>query len=106
MLNIRLMRSLASDICSKYGTLCFSETDPDELVLFGFTWVENFYYIDDPVECARDLKCVETIFEMHSTVLKLTKEGKYFVNYDRELLEKAVKELLELSRIFQTLSRK
>jgi len=106
MLNIALLRQLASDICSKYGTLCFSETDPDELVLFGFTWVENFYYIDDPVECARDLKCIETIFEMHSTVLKLSREGKYIVNNDRELLEKAVKELLGLSNLFQSLSRK
>jgi len=75
--------------------MCFSERDPDDLVFFSFTWVENFYHVD-PVECARDLKCVETVFEMHSTVLKLVREGKYFVNYDRELLESAVKKLLEL----------
>jgi len=101
MLDTQALRRVASDICSKYGTLCFSESDPDELVLFGFTWVENFYYID-PVECARDLKCVETIFEMHSTVLKLARENKYTVDNNGELLEKAVKKLLELSRIFQT----
>ena len=40
---------------------------------------------------------------MHSTVLKLSREGKYIVNNDRELLEKAVKELLGLSNLFQSL---
>ena len=101
MSSIEMLRSIAGNICSKYGTLCFSESDYDELVLFGFTWVENFYYID-PVECARDLKCIETIFEMHSTVLKLAREGKYIVNNDIELLEKAVKRLLELSSVFSS----
>ncbi len=76
----------------------FTSRDPDELVIFGLTWVENFYYID-PVECSRDLKCVETIFEMHSTVLKLTLENKYAVNTSREMLESTVKKLLTLREI-------
>jgi hypothetical protein len=91
------LRRVASEICSKYGTLCFSESDPDDLVLFGFTWVENFYYID-PLDCASNLKCIETVFEMHSTIFKLAREGKYVVNNDRVLLEGAVKKLLELSK--------
>ncbi|MFZ8783624.1 MAG: hypothetical protein ACO2OR_06550 [Desulfurococcaceae archaeon] len=91
------LRRVASEICSKYGTLCFSESDPDDLVLFGFTWVENFYYID-PLDCASNLKCIETVFEMHSTIFKLAREGKYVVNIDRVLLEGAVKKLLELSK--------
>ena len=103
MSSVEALRFTAREICSKYGALCYAETDPDDLVLFGLTWVENFYYVD-PVECAQDLKCVETIFEMHSTVFKLAREGAYIVNNDKELLENAVKRLLELSRIFSTSS--
>jgi len=98
VLSINELRQVASEICSRYGTLCFTSRDPDELVLFGLTWVENFYYVD-PVECSRDLKCVETIFEMHSTVFKLALEGRYAVNTSRELLESAVKRVLALREI-------
>jgi len=100
MSSIDLLRCIANSICSKYGALCFFQTDPDELVVLGFTWVENFYYID-PVECARDSKCIETVFEMHYTVLKLAREGKYSVDINIELLEKAVKRLLELKKFFK-----
>jgi len=98
MSSIDVLRGIASIICSKYSTLCFSESDSDDLVIFAFTWVENFYYIN-PVECAKDLKCIETIFEMHSTVLKLARDGRYIVNNDIELIEKSIKRLLELSSI-------
>ena len=98
MFSVRDLRLIASEICSKYGTLCFSESDPDDLVLFGFTWVENFYYVD-PVECARDVKCVETVFEMHSTVFKLAREGRYALSISRDLLENAVKRLISLREI-------
>jgi len=91
------LRRLASKICSKHGTLCFGEADPDDLVLFGFTWVESFYYLD-PAECAQDLKCIETVFEMHLTVFNLAREGLYVVNNDEELIESTVKKLLELSK--------
>ena len=99
MSSIQALRRTAREICRKYGTLCFTDMDPDDLVLFGFTWVESFYDVD-PVECAKDLKCIETIFEMHSTVFKLAREGMYTINNDRELLENAVKKLLKLSRFF------
>jgi len=98
MSSVDLLRDIASIICNKYGTLCFSQSDSDDLVIFAFTWVENFYYVD-PVECAGDLKCLETVFEMHNTVLKLAREDKYIVNNDIKLIERAVKRLLELSSI-------
>ncbi len=94
--DIAKLRRVASQICSEYGTLCFDEKDPDKLVLFSLTWVENFYYVD-PVVCARNFECVNTIFEMHSTVFKLALEGKYAVNINKRLLRRAVKRLLELS---------
>jgi len=90
------LRRVASEICSEYGTLCFDKRDPDKLVLFSLTWVENFYYVD-PVACAKNPECVNTIFEMHSTVLRLALEGKYTVNINKRLLKRAVKRLLELS---------
>jgi hypothetical protein len=96
MLRVSELRGIAGEICAKYGTMCYGDRDPDELVLFGFTWVENFYYVD-PVECSRDLECIETVFKMHSTVLKLALEGRYIVNINRELLKEAVKRLLALS---------
>jgi hypothetical protein len=97
MLCVSELRGVAGEICAKYGTMCYDDRDPDEIVLFGFTWVENFYYVD-PFECSKDLKCIETVFNMHSTVLKLAVEGKYVVNNDVELLEEAVKRLLTLNR--------
>jgi len=103
--SVGALRRVARSICRKYGTLCYTNSDPDDLVLFGFTWVENFYYVD-PVECARDLKCIETIFEMHSTVFKLAREGVYIINNDKELIENAVKKLLKLSRIYRVASTK
>jgi hypothetical protein len=97
MLRVSELRGVAREICAKYGTMCYDDGDPDEIVIFGFTWVENFYYVD-PVECSRDLECIETVFKMHNTVLKLALEGRYIVNNDRELLEEAVKRLLTLNR--------
>jgi hypothetical protein len=97
MLRVSELRGVAREICVKYGTMCYGERDPGEIVLFGFTWVENFYYVD-PVECSKDLECIEAVFDMHSTVLRLAVEGKYIVNNDRELLEDAVKRLLTLNR--------
>jgi hypothetical protein len=97
MLRVSELRGIAREICAEYGTMCYGDRDPDEIVLFGFTWVENFYYVD-PVECSKDLECIETVFNMHSTVLRLALEGKYVVNNDRELLEEAVKRLLTLSK--------
>ena len=94
--NIEELRRIASEICIKHNTLCYSERDPNELVFFGFTWVENFYHVD-PVKCAENLECVNTIFEMHSTILKLTLEDRYTVNTSRELLEETIKKLLLLS---------
>ena len=103
MKSIEELRAVANEICAKYGTLCFSEEDPDKLVLFGLTWVENFYYVD-PVACARNPVCVETIFEMHSTVFKLALEGKYTVTINKRLLERAVRRLLELSERLSTVA--
>jgi len=92
------MKYIAAEVCSKYETLCFDEKDPDELVLFSFTWIENFYYVD-PVDCARDLDCIETIFNMHSIVTRLVLENKYSVNIDKDLIEYAVKSLLALGEL-------
>jgi hypothetical protein len=67
-------------------------------VIFAFTWVENFYYID-PLDCASNLKCIETVFEMHSTIFKLAREGRYALSVSRDLLENAVKRLISLREI-------
>jgi hypothetical protein len=96
MKSIAELRSIASEICSKYGTLCFTDMDPDKLVLFSLTWVESFYYVD-PVACSKNPECVRTIFEMHSTVYKLALENKYIVQINKRLLERAVRRLLALS---------
>ena len=97
MFSVRDLRLIASEICSKYGTLCFSESDPDDLVLFGFTWVENFYYVD-PVECSRDASCVDAVLEMWGEVVSRVAEGRYTVVGDRELARRAVRGLLELEK--------
>jgi hypothetical protein len=62
MLCVSELRGVAREICAKYGTMCYGDRDSDEIVLFGFTWVENFYYID-PVECSKDLECIETVLK-------------------------------------------
>jgi hypothetical protein len=90
------LRSVAEGICREYKTMCFSAYDPDDLVLFSFTWVESFYHVD-PAECSEDLKCVEEVFRMHGDVFKLTKMGLYEIQVDEELLRKAVERLLALS---------
>jgi hypothetical protein len=93
--DVELLRRVADGICRKHGTMCYSNGDPDDLVLFGFTWVESFYYVD-PLDCASDLKCVETVFEMHSEVFRIARSGLYYVLVDEELLENAVERLLAL----------
>jgi hypothetical protein len=84
-------------VCSELGTLCYSEKDPDELVLLGLTWVENFYYVD-PVECSRDTSCVDAVLEMWGEVVSRVAEGRYTVVNDRELARRAVRRLLELEK--------
>ena len=90
------LRSVAEGICGEYETMCFSAHDPDDLILFSFTWVEGFYYVD-PVECSEDLKCIEEVFRMHSDVFKLARMGLYEIQVDEGLLRKAVERLLAVS---------
>jgi hypothetical protein len=84
-------------VCSELGTLCYSEEDPDGLVLLGLTWVENFYYVD-PVECSRDTSCVDAVLEMWGEVVSRVAEGRYTVVNDEELARRAVRRLLELEK--------
>jgi hypothetical protein len=94
--SVSVLRSVAEGICREYRTMCFSVHDPDDLVLFIFTWVEGFYYVD-PVECSGDLKCIEEILGMHGDVFKLARMGLYEIQVDEGLLRKAVERLLALS---------
>jgi len=96
-MSVEELRALATELCSELGTLCYSEEDPDGLVLLGLTWVENFYYVD-PVECYRDTSCVDTVFEMWGEVVSKVAEGRYTVVSDRDLARRAVRGLLELER--------
>jgi hypothetical protein len=93
--DVEHLRRVAESICKKHGTMCYSSGDPDDLVLFGFTWVESFYYVD-PLDCTSDLKCVEEVFRMHGEVFKLARMSIYEVLVDEELLEKAIEKLLLL----------
>jgi hypothetical protein len=93
--SVEELRALAAELCSELGALCYSEEDPDGLVLLGLTWVENFYYVD-PVECSRDASCADAVLEMWSEVVSRVAEGRYTVVNDGELARRAVRRLLEL----------
>ena len=97
MSDTRRLRALAAELCSELGAPCYSEGDPDGLVLLGLTWVENFYYVD-PVECSRDASCVDAVLEMWGEVVSRVAEGRYTVVGDRELARRAVRGLLELEK--------
>jgi hypothetical protein len=94
--DINTLRSIASEICSKYGALCFAESDPEDLLWFSFIWAETFYYAD-PEECTADLECLDTLFDMQWEIFKLAANHKYAVYISRELLEEAVTKLLKLT---------
>jgi hypothetical protein len=91
--DVKRLREIAENICGKHNTMCYNS---DDMVLFGFVWVENFYYLD-PAECSKDLECVKGVIVMHFEVLKLAYEDKYAVYVDEELIDRAVRELLKLS---------
>jgi hypothetical protein len=94
--DVKRLREIADSVCKKHNTMCYGSRDSDDIVLFGFTWVEGFYYVD-PAECSRNLECVKGVFDMHFEVLKLVYEDKYAVYVDEELIDRAVSELLKLS---------
>ena len=96
--DVNVLRGVASEVCSRHNTLCFADRDPDELVWFGFTWVETFYYVN-PEDCASDLKCLDTLFNMHWEVFKLASRGEYMVYIDRDLLDRAVTKLLRITEV-------
>jgi len=93
--NVEVLREIAREMCKKYDTLCYDERDPDDIVMWGFVWVENFYHLD-PTECSQDLSCLNDLFDMHSEVTKLALEGKYEICVDREMLERALASLQRL----------
>jgi len=95
--SVGVLRRVAEGVCREYKVMCFSAYDPDDLVLFSFTWVEGFYYVD-PVECSGDLKCIEEVFRMHGDVFKLARMGLYEIQVDEDLLRRAVERLLALKK--------
>jgi len=97
--DVKHLREIADNICEKHNTMCYNR-DSDDMVLFGFVWVENFYHLD-PAECSKDLECVKEVICMHFEVLKLAYEDKYAVYVDEELIDRAVRKLLKLSSKIQ-----
>lgn len=93
--DVKRLREIADNVCKKHNTMCYSR-DSDDMVLFGFTWVENFYYVN-PAECSRSLECVKGVIIMHFEVLKLVYEDKYAIYVDEKLIDRVVPELLKLS---------
>jgi hypothetical protein len=91
------LRSIAREFCSKFGAMCYEGWMPDKVVLLGYTWVENFYYVD-PAKCAESYECLDTLFKMHREVLKLALEGKYSVNVEKRLMRKALRRLREVKK--------
>jgi hypothetical protein len=95
--DVRELRNIAREFCVEFETMCYEDWMPDKVVLLGYTWVENFYYVD-PAKCAESYECLDTLFKMHREVLKLALEGKYSVNVEKRLVRKALRRLREVKK--------
>jgi hypothetical protein len=100
----QVLKSIADGICRELGTLCFSDLSDDEelekMLMFAFTWIETFYYID-PVECAKDDDCSSKALEIHGAVVPLALRNQYTVHINEELIRKTVEELLKIEKLHQ-----
>ena len=99
----QVLKSIADRICRELGTLCFNDLSCEELekmLIFVFTWIETFYYID-PVECAKDEDCTSKTLEIHGAVVPLALRNQYTVYIDEELIRKTVEELLKIEKLHQ-----
>ncbi len=100
---VQILKGIADRICRELGTLCFSDLSGEELekmLMYVFTWVETFYYID-PVECAKDEDCASKALEIHGAVVPLALRNQYTVDIDEELIRKTVEELLKIEKLHQ-----
>jgi hypothetical protein len=75
----QVLKSIADGICRELGTLCFSDLSGEELekmLMFAFTWIETFYYID-PVKCAKDVDYASKALKIHGAVVPLALRNQY-----------------------------
>ncbi|MCI4435691.1 MAG: hypothetical protein JHC33_02620 [Ignisphaera sp.] len=94
----QILKGIADRICRELGTLCFSDLSDEELekmLMYVFTWVETFYYID-PVECAKDEDCASKALEIHGAVVPLALRNQYTIYINEELIRKTVEGLQKI----------
>lgn len=99
--DLKELRLLANEICSKYSLLCFSELDDEEfrtMMLFSITWIETFYHID-PEECVEDIECVKKVLTIHGEVYGLMLKDSYAIELNNK--EKIFKTIEKLSKLQQ-----
>jgi len=99
----QILKGIADRICRELETLCFSDLSDEELekmLMYVFTWIETFYYID-PVECAKDDDCASKALEIHGAVVPLALRNQYIVHINEELIRKTVEELLKIEKLHQ-----
>jgi|UniRef100_A0A7J2U3W5 hypothetical protein len=99
--DLKELRLLANEICSKYSLLCFSELDDEEfraMMLFSITWIETFYHID-PEECVEDIECVEKVLTIHGEVYGLMLKDSYAIELNKEKIFKTIEKLSKLQQL-------